>query len=740
MPPVVAVCGDGFRTGAEQCDDGNTQNGDACSSNCLPTAELLAPRTPSTSALPLPGRDLGGARHPLAAGCNTVGVTFVDHGTGPATLKLATFTSLGAPLKVVPFGKANIDAVGPAVAALGDDTFAVAWTDFEGDGDELGVRLRRVDPAATILAAPIFANSNAAYSQRAPDVIFDGRELVVAWVDDSDPVNGPDLRYRTFDASLNPLSDDLTLAASVAVEDHVSLAAFNGTWAAAWRSSSAGKETLEIQSGASHWTIGPYLPGSDDDVPALAFVDATHLAVAFTAGTDPGVTGTANTPRLHAAVLDAAYPGPTQSFAVTPLVAPYATTPTLSQTKPALVAFADRLLVAWRSSTVIGSPLEDELWKREVKWSINTMGQLIIDTSSPEVQLPDATIRNGDQSSPTLLSSPFWPEHRVFSAYEDWGQGFGAPSGMPDIGLQVSSIPDPLCDAVSFVTSTDGPVAAWIPVSITATAQCWGGATASYRFAIAPTDTSNYTYLSSGWIPGNSAGWQTTGVAPGDYDIVVWVRANGSTRPYEAVAKKTINVRSKCTGFALNVSPPVGGTVLTLTPSANCADPEYTYYYRPLFTGSWIPMETPWLTTPYTFDMSSLPFGRYEFFVITRELTWGNGDGASGAAYQIGPACSRLQSFTVSPTGPKPAGTQFTVDATPACDSGVTPEYDFVYLPPGAPTFIPFPSTTDWQTQGHSVLNTTGFTPGTYGMQVRVRGQGHVGFGEVWAGANVVIQ
>ncbi|HWZ92788.1 MAG TPA: myxococcus cysteine-rich repeat containing protein, partial [Polyangiaceae bacterium] len=329
-PPAIAVCGDGFRTGAEACDDGNLLSGDACSPTCQVTPLLVAPHSPATNPLPLPGRELGSSRHPLAAGCNLVGAAYLDRATQPPTLNLATFSSVGKALALIPFGTANVDSPSPALAALPDDSFVVAWTDFDGDGDELGIQLRKIDPALTAQAESVFANSNTPFSQRAPDVVFDGRKLVVAWVDDSDPATGPDLRYRTFAPDLTPLSDDQTLAATASVEGQVALAAFNGTWAAAWRSGTAGAETIEAQLGTTHWSIGPIAPGAPDDHPALAFIDATHLAVAFTEGTDPTASGTANTPRLHAAIFDAAAPGLTASFAVAPTVAPYATTPTSS--------------------------------------------------------------------------------------------------------------------------------------------------------------------------------------------------------------------------------------------------------------------------------------------------------------------------------------------------------------------------------------------------------------------------
>src|SRR6185436_21055827 len=79
------------------------------------------------------------------------------------------------------------------------------------------------------------ANAQREFSQRNPDMLWTGSELVVAWEDYADAFNGPDLRYRLFDADLNPLSDDTVLAASALPEAAVALAPFNNSWAAAYR-------------------------------------------------------------------------------------------------------------------------------------------------------------------------------------------------------------------------------------------------------------------------------------------------------------------------------------------------------------------------------------------------------------------------------------------------------------------------------------------------------------------------
>jgi hypothetical protein len=100
-----------------------------------------------------------------------------------------------------------IDEANPVMAALPGGKYAVAWSDFDGDGSDLGVALRLLD-AAGELGSLTAANAQTEFSQLNPDMLWTGSELVVVWEDYSDAVSGPDLRYRRFDQNLQPLSEN----------------------------------------------------------------------------------------------------------------------------------------------------------------------------------------------------------------------------------------------------------------------------------------------------------------------------------------------------------------------------------------------------------------------------------------------------------------------------------------------------------------------------------------------------
>jgi cysteine-rich repeat protein len=70
---VEPVCGNGTREGAEQCDDGNTENGDGCSADCALEARPGEDGGPRVDRDGGPGRDAGLDEDGGGCGCRTSG-------------------------------------------------------------------------------------------------------------------------------------------------------------------------------------------------------------------------------------------------------------------------------------------------------------------------------------------------------------------------------------------------------------------------------------------------------------------------------------------------------------------------------------------------------------------------------------------------------------------------------------------------------------------------------------------
>lgn len=447
-PPVSQYCGDGVRDPVtEECDDKTgTDPPDSCTAQCQVQDLVAGPAMPlSEAGAVMGGRRLGTGRHPVAGGPDGFAVAKVREEQGSVLLVLSTFDRDGVPLeKSIDVGKGTtpiLDA-NPVVAALGGGKYGVAWTDFGGDGDELGIAMRTVDGTTGAVGPLRVANTATAFSQYDPDILRVGSTVVVSWMDDADAINGPDLELRTFDTSLSPQGGQTVLANDPAGEGDVALAPFEGSWAVAWRSAENGLETLHAKVGGMKWTVGPILGGPADDKPALAELDATHLLLVFTEGTDPGNTGIYDVPRLRDAILATDSPGPTGKFDIVPQVAVYSD-PTVGLSHPNAVRAGDHVYISWRSSAQMNDLKAEELWLSRVDPTPVDGG--VIASFQQEIPLPRwSSHQLGDQRRPALSPSllPWGSGTALATAWEEYGGNFGVGEGNPDVVVEL--IPTPI--------------------------------------------------------------------------------------------------------------------------------------------------------------------------------------------------------------------------------------------------------------------------------------------------------
>ena len=471
--PVSLVCGDGVRdVEDEECDDGNANDsGDSCTNACTVLDVLAVPGTVPDGGVRPPGRHLREGRHPVAAGADGFAVAFVQPDSVEPVVALTSFDANGVPTGTVTAlsnGTTPVLFASPVLAALPNGSYAAAWTDFasgfsggpSGDGDELGIALRGFEPATGTLGATTHANQHGAgqpdrtaFSQRDPDILSVGNDVVVAWVDDANVASAPDVRFRIFDQSLTPRGPVQDLADTVAAEGSIALAPFKGGWAAAWRSSSAGNEVIQVvaysnvapPAATESWTVGPFLPAPADERPALAEMSDGTLLLVFTEGTDPGMTGVANTPRLRGAILRPSATGSTPWFDIDALDPDYFGLWEVAQSHANAIAVNGRVYISWRTDRLLGDSMGEELWLKEIL--CNPAGQACTDPAPDlgmmEIPLPRQTLhREGDQRFPALASSPLGPEGAVVAAWDDFGRVFGAIEGAPDVVVEL--IPSPI--------------------------------------------------------------------------------------------------------------------------------------------------------------------------------------------------------------------------------------------------------------------------------------------------------
>ena len=464
-PDGSPVCGDGWRDpGTEECDDGlrDASTRRACSAACQVLDELVVAPAAADAGVLNGQRTLGIGRHPIAASTSTLAVTYLEPNAFPLSLSLASFSAKGVAGSVahgIQGPSSLLPTSNPVVAALPCDQYAVAWTDYGGDGDELGVALNLVTPGAVPATPPVFANATTLGSQFDPDIVWTGSQLVVAWVDTSNPATQPDVIVRTLDATLTP-SNEQPLGATGDAEADVVLAAFGGSWAAAWRDDANGLETIRVHTGSTDWTVGPaFLPAPSGNKPALAQLDATHLLVAYTVGLAPSTggadagaadggakdaaadsgggdagPGVVTRSKIQVAVLNMAAPGTVSGVDV---VAKVTTATSLSQAQPNVASVNGSPFLGWWTEGVLGDPNGEELWLKSLSWSGTSLTTSAVELSLP--RWPQARV--GDQRGPAMAASTLPPGGALLLGWDDFGRGIATGEDNSDVVMEVVPIP-----------------------------------------------------------------------------------------------------------------------------------------------------------------------------------------------------------------------------------------------------------------------------------------------------------
>ena len=462
-PDGSPVCGDGWRDpGTEECDDGlrDASTRRACSAACQVLDELVIAPVTVDGAPPIGQRTLGVGRHPIAASTSTLAVSYLEPNASPIAISLASFSAKGVPGTVVHGvqGTSSVFATSnPVVAGLPCDQYAVAWTDFGGDGDELGVALNVVANGAVPTTAPIFANATTVGSQFDPDIVWTGSQLVVGWVDTSNPATQPDVVVRTLDATTLTPSDEMPLGATADSEADIALAAFGGSWAAAWRDDANGLETIRVHTGSTDWTVGPaFLPAPSGNKPALAPLDATHLIVAYVVGlapasgdggaadagkadaaaTDGGAAdaGVITRSKIQVAVLDMAAPG---NVSGVDIPAKVTTALGLTQAQPNVTTVNGSLFLGWWTESALGDPNGEELWLKTLSWNGSALS-----TGATELPLPRwPQARVGDQRGPAMAASALPPGGALLLGWDDYGRVIASGEDNSDVVMEVVPTP-----------------------------------------------------------------------------------------------------------------------------------------------------------------------------------------------------------------------------------------------------------------------------------------------------------
>jgi hypothetical protein len=187
------------------------------------------------------------------------------------------------------------------------------------------------------------------------------------------------------------------------------------------------------------------------------------------------------------------------------------------------------------------------------------------------------------------LAQPYGPSN-VFN----WNTA-GILSGTYEIQVQVrhvgAAVPFEATQSLNYtvttpvatgVTITASPASPQLPgTNVTFTANATGGGVYEYQF-IGRLVGSPVFSVARNYDPINTWTWDTTGVAPGNYEIVVLARAAGSTAAFEATATIFYTVSASTIAVSLGATPPspaTAGSSVTFTATATPAGGNYEYQF-----------------------------------------------------------------------------------------------------------------------------------------------------------------
>ena len=305
-------------------------------------------------------------------------------------------------------------------------------------------------------------------------------------------------------------------------------------------------------------------------------------------------------------------------------------------------------------------------------------------------------IRAGDSATWTLVAAGIgstwtWNTGGLSSGdYQVLAWASDGPYGVPQVQALTDLtivVPSP-CTGVS-VSATPSSVLTGNAVAVTATPACPTGSIPEYSYFVRPTTAPVWT-LESAWI-GPSWNWSTSGLPPGDYQVLVWV-SDGPTYGVpqaQTAVPVTVQALAACSSDAVAVTPQVlQGQVATISASSACpagSAPLYSYFLLPEGASAWT-LEAAWVGPTWSLDTSHLTPGAYQVLAWVSDGPYGAPQAQAVAPLTVEPltACT---SASVNLPSTVTEGLPVSVTASATCPSGAQVKYSYFVRADGAPTW-----------------------------------------------------
>jgi IPT/TIG domain-containing protein/cysteine-rich secretory family protein len=205
-----------------------------------------------------------------------------------------------------------------------------------------------------------------------------------------------------------------------------------------------------------------------------------------------------------------------------------------------------------------------------------------------------------------------------------WVKQQGSPMGYETWALSTIGKGGP-CGATSSTVSATQPTPQSVGTGIDFTTATTGCASPQYRYWLYPGAGGTWQMLKDYNVPGGTYRWDTTGLKPGTYSIVVHVRRGSSTADNETYGALSYSVTgaSSATLGGSPLSPQALGTSVTLTTSAPGTAPVFqVWLYAP--GGPWTQVQNFGPNATLHWDTSTLVPGTYAWVVYAKQVGSGN--------------------------------------------------------------------------------------------------------------------
>lgn len=272
--------------------------------------------------------------------------------------------------------------------------------------------------------------------------------------------------------------------------------------------------------------------------------------------------------------------------------------------------------------------------------------------------------------------------------------------------------PGPACTSATLSPSVASPHAPGTTITYT------GSATTC------PTPRFKYWLLKPGgtWTMQRDFGdaawsWNTTGLAPGTYQVGVWARQPGTAKAYDSFGITTfvlgVNNCVSAGSSAGTAAPQPKGTTITFTAaSTGCASPKYQFWLLPP-GGAWTSVQAFGSGTTWQLNTSLYPAGTFQVGVWTRATgSTAKYDSFFILSYTVTSSTGCVVS-SLSPgvASPQAVGTSITFTPQPV---SCTHQYKFLLLRPGGA----WTAVQNYGAGGTWTWNSAGYAPGVYEVGV----------------------